>query len=231
MLLQLSCSGDNSPSVPDLESYDMQYDIKAIHDEFCVQLCDQMDLWLESNLTNDQIFDNSFDLLARTNLADELDMSLLQIDSLHNKLGLTVDNFGSFGEDVKNLLSDVERDFIDDLLEAYEPLTNEAEILAMLDNKYNYWIQYLEPFKVYVAIEVAKSSFVFWQTNVPTCIYNLENGNSISKRYDPCKARIAGADVTGSIYGAFTGGIVGAIGGAIAGTGGSAVVAILTGGC
>ena len=106
-------------------------------------------------------------------------------------------------------------------------ISENDELLIALEAKRVFWQCELDPIFVNSVIEIAKSSFVFWNNNID-CL--LDDSFSRADK-DICKRRVALADVWGAGWGALTGGLVGAMFGAIGGTLGAATGVAVTGGC
>ena len=211
---------------------DHNLDIKTMHDNYCQQLCSSMAIWESEGLTNDQIIEKSYLKFSIQGPAEELGITENEVRSIHTSINLSLENYTTYGDYSRTRLTELQTTFLDDLLNEYANLEEDSEILDMLEIKKVYWSNRLNPSEVSNVIEIAKSSFIFWQHNTDSCILRNQDlkNNDTSLRADPCKVRIAGADLTGALFGSW-GGPVGAIFGALGGTIGSATIAILTGGC
>ncbi|MEM1323713.1 MAG: hypothetical protein AAGG75_25860 [Bacteroidota bacterium] len=219
----------NSEELPD--NIDCEYEfvdtfgVKQIHDILCTELCDSLSVWQSQNISDQEMIALTYDKLMVNRLSELSNLDVTTINQGYQDLGITMSSLTTWGWSMENMFSGPKATLYNDIQEMYEVTFDEGEILRELEEiKEEYECQ-LDPIFVNSVIEVAKSSLVYWNTNY-TCIYDASD-----QRADPCRLRIAWADLWGAGYGAASSGLVGAMFGAIGGTLGAGIGAAITGGC
>lgn len=225
----------------DVEVYDIpDYDIKSIHDAYCEELLDSIDVWIQYDYTDEELYQLVYDVFLVEKMSVTLNMSEDQVTDALNDIGMTPSNCHDFPDIIIVEFDDITLQYLNSLEDlmsyGYDNLS-EDELHFELDQFKTEWYDVIDPLIVDSSVEVAKSSVIIWRDNVDDLIgYTAARGN-----IDPCDPKKMGksvgtADVTSGIWGGLVGSILpgagtlaGAMLGAVGGSLGRAIGLVIEG--
>lgn len=195
--------------------------LREIHDEYSQLVCDLVTQWRQ----NGELTEDKIDLLWRIiheELAITLNTTEASIGQMFASIGFTSENWTTISETHNHLITPLQLEFVLDLRAGYEENNDQSDefLLDMFERKRKLWSTRLEPTSVDNVIEIAKSSFIYWNTNFENCL--RPESSEMSRAADWCAiGKLAFGDAFGAVSGAAgcgAGALLGAVGGTLGAT-------------